>query len=74
MGFSLSSRIRDLLTDERAKAVVEKHLPGVSKHPMLPEAYYMTLKEVSYYPEARQAGLTKEILAAIEADLMALGD
>ena len=70
----MSSRVRDVLADERAKAVLEKHLPGVTKHPDLPEAYYMTLKEISYYPEARQAGLTKEILAAIEEDLKALGD
>ena len=74
MGFSLTSRIKDLISDERAKAVLEKHVPGFSTHPQLPMAYYMTLKEVSYYPEARQAGLTREILASIEEDLKALGD
>ena len=74
MGFSLTSRIKDLLSDEGAKAVLEKHVPGFSKHPQLPMAYYMSLKEVSYYPEARQAGLTKEILVAIEEDLKALAD
>jgi hypothetical protein len=72
MGFSLMSRIKDLITDEGAKAVLEKHVPGISKHPQLPMAYYMTLKEISYYPEARQAGLTKEKLAAIEEDLKVL--
>ena len=72
MGFSMNSRIRDLAQDERAKAVLEKHLPGIGRHPQLGEAYYMTLKEVSYYPEARAAGLTKEKLEAIDKDLQAI--
>lgn len=73
MGLSTSSRIRDLINDERAKAILQKHLPGATNHPQLGEAMYMTLKEVSYYPEARQAGLTKEKLAAIDEELKALG-
>lgn len=72
MGLSSSSRIYDLIKDERAKAILEKHLPGMSSHPQLGQAMYMTLKEVSYYPEARQAGMTKEKLAAIDEDLKAL--
>jgi len=72
MGFSINSTIRDLLNDERAKAIVEKHLPGISTHPQIGMAMYMTLKQVSYYPEAAQAGLTKEKLQAIDEDLQKL--
>jgi hypothetical protein len=73
MSFSINSTIKDLLADERAKAVVEKHVPGASRHPQIYEVYYETLKSISYYPEAAAAGLTKEKLAAIDADLKALG-
>ena len=69
MAFDEHSRVRDIMADERAKAVVEKHLPGASTHPQLPEALDMTLQEISYYPES---GLTREKLAALVADLKAL--
>lgn len=66
MSFSASSTLRDLLADKRAKAVVEKHLPGASKHPDLPQAMYMSLREVSYYPES---GLTPSKLKEIDEEL-----
>lgn len=69
MGFSINSTIKDILADERAKAILEKHFPGVTKHPDIGMAMYMTLKQISYYPEAAAAGLTKEKLQAIVAEL-----
>ena len=69
MSYSANSTIRELMADERARAVVEKHLPGASTHPQLPEAMHMTLREVSWYPES---GLTQEKLDAIVADLAEL--
>ena len=72
MPFSADSTIRDLLADERAKAIVEKYLPGITAHPDLPMALYMSLREVSYYPEATAAGLTREKVDAIDAELRML--
>ena len=69
MAFSEKSRVKDVLADERAKAILEKHLPGAATHPQLPEAMYMTLKEVSWYPES---GLTPAIFKALVEDLEAL--
>jgi len=66
MAFGAGSLIRDIMANEEAKAVVEKHLPGASTHPDLPEAMDMTLREISYYPES---GLTPEKLSALVADL-----
>ncbi|MEZ4635622.1 MAG: hypothetical protein R2873_28025 [Caldilineaceae bacterium] len=70
MPFTLSSTVRELLNDEAARAVVEKHLPGTSKHPDLPMAMHMSLREVSYYPES---GLTQAKLKASEEELKGLG-
>ena len=72
MPLSTKSAIRDLIANAQAKAVLKKHLPGASRHPDLPQALYMSLREVMYYPEAASAGLTKEKLEAIDADLQAL--
>jgi len=69
MAFSENSRIREILADERARAILDKHLPGASTHPQLDMAMDMTLKEISWYPEA---GLTPEMLKAIAEDLAAL--
>jgi len=46
-------------------------MPGVSNHPLLPQAWYMTLREVSMYPES---GMTADKYQAILADLQSLGD
>ncbi|MBI1296095.1 hypothetical protein GC175_14170 [bacterium] len=70
MPFTLSSPIRNLIHDEEARAIVEKHLPGASKHPDLPMAMHMSLREISYYPES---GITPTKLKAIEEELKQLG-
>ena len=36
-------------------------------------AMHMTLLQISYYPEAVQAGVTQEKLQTIDAELKALG-
>lgn len=69
MAYSVNSTVRELLSDERAKAVIEKYIPGASSHPDLPQAMHMTLREVSYYPES---GLTQEKLKAIDEALRQL--
>ena len=73
MSYSIHSTLQDLLSNEEAKAILDKHLPGASTHPDLPMAMHMTLQQISYYPEAADAGLSQEKLQAIDADLKALG-
>jgi hypothetical protein len=70
MAYSVNSRIREIIADERAKEILDKHIPGASTHPQLPMAMGMTLKEISWYPET---GLTPEKLQALVKDLEALG-
>ncbi len=69
MPYTINSTVREILADERAKAVLEKHMPGATSHPQLPEAMYMTLREVAMYPES---GLTPQKLQAILDDLAKL--
>jgi hypothetical protein len=69
MAYTIHSTIRQLLADERAKAVIEKHILGATTHPQLPEALHMTLGEVATYPES---GLTPEKLRALVEDLAKL--
>ena len=66
MKYSLQTRIGELINNERAKQILERHLPGATSHPQLHMALGMTLMEVSTYPES---GLTQAKLQALLADL-----
>ena len=47
MPYSIQSTLQELLSNEQAKAVIEKHMPGASTHPDLPMAMHMTLQQIS---------------------------
>jgi hypothetical protein len=66
MSYSVRTRLRQLLEDPRAVAVLERHLPGASSHPQLHLALDMSLQEIASYPEA---GLTPDKLKAIVEEL-----
>jgi hypothetical protein len=69
MPFSIHSTLREILADERARAVLEKHVPGSTSHPRLDEGKQLSLAEIASYPEA---GLSRETLNAIGEDLRRL--
>ncbi|MBU2166935.1 MAG: hypothetical protein KKF88_03755 [Alphaproteobacteria bacterium] len=66
---TIDSPIKDLLADPDTAAILEKHLPGISSHPALPQFEGMTLAEVAPYSEGE---VTDAIIAAIDADIKAL--
>jgi len=66
MAFTGDSTISDILANEKAKAVVEKHIPGFTTHPELAMVMSMSLKGVAMFPEAN---ISSDKLAAIIEDL-----
>lgn len=66
---TIESPIEALLADPATKAVVEKHLPGMDKHPAYGQFKAMSLRQVAPYS---QGHITDEKIAAIDADLKAL--
>jgi len=66
MGYSARSLVQEILGDPRARAVIEKYVPGATDHPMIYQAMYMSLGEAASYPEA---GISAKQFAAIVADL-----
>lgn len=52
MAYSEDTLIKDILTDDRAVAIVEQHFPGATSHPAIDDAQYMTLGEVMSLPQA----------------------
>lgn len=70
MSFSIETKLGDLLDNEATKAVLEKHLPGISNHPQIGMGKGFALSMVAKF----SGGLiTEEALAKIDEELKALG-
>lgn len=68
--FSINTTpVSALMANEAAKAVIDRHLPGFSTHPMIGQAGPMTLKQIQGFT---QGAITDAMLAGIETDLAAL--
>jgi enoyl-CoA hydratase len=66
MPLSTESKMSEILGNEDAKALLDKHAPGLSSHPQISMAMGMSLKEVAGYPEA---GISADSLAELDRDL-----
>jgi cytochrome P450 len=64
------SRIGDLLADDAARAVLERHFPGMADNPQIGMAKGMTLRAVQAFAPDQFTG---DALDAVDADLAKLG-
>ena len=69
MAYTLDTKVGDLLNDTHALEVLEKHAPGISKNPMIGLARGMTLRSVISMPQAKQAGLTEDMVNKVLAEI-----
>jgi hypothetical protein len=60
MAYTLDTKVGELLKDTHAVDVLEKHVPGISKNPMIGMASGMTIKSLLAMPQAQQYGVTEE--------------
>ena len=67
--FTVDTPIEALMADERAKAVVAKHLPGIDQHPAYDQFKTLSLKAVAPFS---QGMISEDVLGKIEADLAAI--
>jgi hypothetical protein len=70
MNDGINMKVKEIMTNEAYKAVIDKHAPGITSDPRAKMAYSMTFKSITPYVGGK---LTPEVLAAIDADLKALG-
>jgi len=71
MAYTLDTKVGDILKDTHAVEILERHAPGVSKNPMLGLAKGMTLKSLLAMPQAKQAGITEEMVSKVLAEINA---
>lgn len=62
---SSESTMGDLIDNKEAKAVLDKHLPGMSENPQMEQARPMSLKSLQQFAP----NITDEKLKAIDTDL-----
>ena len=71
MAYTLDTKLGDLLKDTHAVEVLERHAPGVSKNPMIAFAHGMTLKSILAMPQAKEAGITEDMVSKVLAEINA---
>jgi hypothetical protein len=67
--FTLDTKLGTLLENPQAKAIIDKHLPGVSTNPMIGMVKGMTLNAILAMPQAKQLGLTKDKVEAVLVEI-----
>ncbi|HEY6963577.1 MAG TPA: hypothetical protein VI407_00025 [Erythrobacter sp.] len=67
--FTIDTPIEALVADARAKAVLDKYLPGIDQHPAYDQFKALSLRTVAPFS---QGMITDELLAKIDADLTAI--
>jgi hypothetical protein len=60
MAYTLDTKVGDLLRDTHAVDILEKHVPGITKNPMIGFAEGMTIRSLLELPQAKQYGVTED--------------
>ena len=67
--FSVDTPVEVLVADARAKAVLDKYLPGIDQHPAYDQFRALSLRTLAPFS---QGMITEEMLTKIDADLTAI--
>lgn len=67
--FTIDTPIEQLVANDEARAVLEKHLPGIDQHPAYGQFKTMSLKALQPFS---QGAITPEALEKIAVDLAAI--
>ena len=66
MGYSIDSKVGELLDNAAPRAVIDKHMPELATNPQIGMARGMSLKMIAGFSGGK---ITKEMLAAVNEDL-----
>jgi len=72
MAYTLDTSIGDILKDPGAVKVMEKYAPGISGNPMIGLVKGMALRSLLPLPQAKQAGITEEMVNKVLVEINAL--
>jgi hypothetical protein len=71
MKYDLMTKLGDLLKDPQAVEIIEKYVPGLAKNPLIRLVKRKKLESLLDIPQAKEAGLTKEMLEKLLEEINA---
>ena len=71
MKYDLMTKLGDLLKDPQAMEIIEKYIPGLAKNPLIRLVKGKKLESLLDIPQAKEAGLTKEMLEKLLEEINA---
>ena len=71
MAYTLDTTVGELMKDAHAVEMLEQYMPGASTNPMLGMAEGMTLRSLLELPQARQLGVSEEMVTNVLSQLNA---
>ena len=71
MAYSLDTKVGEIMNDTHAVEVLERCAPGISTNPMLGMATGMTLQSILAMPQAKQYGITEDMVRRVLAEINA---
>ncbi len=69
MAYTLDTTVGEILKDAYAVEILERYVPGASTNPMIGMAEGMTLKSLLDMPQAKQVGITEEMVSSVLAEI-----
>lgn len=71
MAYTLDTTVGEILKDAHAVEILERYVPGVSTNPMIGMAEGMTLKSLLDMPQAKQVGITEQMVTNVLGEINA---
>jgi len=71
MAYTLDTKVGEILKDTHAVEVLERHVPGISKNPMLGLAGGMSLKSILAMPQGKEPENTEDMVTKVLAEINA---
>ena len=72
MAYTLDTTEGTIIEDTGAVIFLENHVPGISKNPMIGMAKGFTLKQILSMPQAKEFGLTEDMVNKVLTEINAL--
>lgn len=69
MEYTLDSKVGDILDDPHAREILERYAPGIANNAMVNMAKRMSLRSVLNMPQAKQAGITEDIVQKVLTEI-----
>lgn len=72
MGLSVDSKIKQIMKNPAAVAIIDEFSPGFAANPQMKMVQGLTFRKLAAFPQSAKAGITPEVVEIIDERLKAL--